>query len=400
MEKINSNYYFLKFFLTEWLSSGHSHNMSSEVSSTADNKPVGNNKLVENPDPYLANPLSFHGFLREFIPECNFTQYLSLFCSFPNLIPVFSYFTSHKINLKNLDFSDCDLRSDRDIPLIFQLNEIFPNIRKLTINTRNFNSNVNDILRAFAYFKELEHFNVTFDSIWEKNILNVAFAKLKVASISINSTSVRNLNKASYLVENVLRYTTALSKLKLHNVVISDRAISSLLFNDNLSDIKFTNCKLRRGPCGRFKTLLLKKSLKHVKIREFNESCELKLTQILFNLIPFANSLQNLKTIAFNVFDDNLIEYQNIRYCSNIEHVMLYYFDDITPTFVTNFKNLIEVLRAMKKPFKLTIARIPSVKGEFNLDHENFMEFVYNLDDYFPEVQNICYYNHEVSIDK
>lgn len=210
----------------------------------------------------------------------------------------------------------------------------------------------------------------------------------------MNSTTVNNLNKASYLVENILWHTSALSKLKLHNVVISQRAISSLLFNDNLSSIKFTNCKLKRGPFREFKNLLFKDSLKHVTIREFNDSYEIKLTQILFSLIPFANSLQKLKSIAFNVFDDDLIEYKNIEYCSDIEHVMLYYFDDITPTFVAIFKNLITVLCNMEITFKLTIAKVPSNKGEFDRNYENFMEYVYNLEDYFPEIQNICYYNY------
>lgn len=366
--------------------------MSFEVSSSVNDELVETSNEVEEPNPYLANPLPFHYFLREFISECNFIQYLSLLCSFPDLIPVFSYFTNHQVNLNDLDFSNCNMRSDRDIPLLFQLNQVFPNIKKVTLKTKNFKSNVNDILRAFANFRELEKFNIIFDSIQEKNILNVPFAKLKFATITFNSLTIKNLNKAAYLVENVLRYTTALTKIEFHNVVINNRSIKYLLSNDNLKTVKFTNCKLEKGPSNISRTLFFKDSIKHLIIREFADSFHIKFTQLLFSQMPKTRFLQNLKTIAFNVLDDDFIQYQNIKHCTELTNITLYFFDTITPTFITIFKDLIEILRSMEMPFKLTIAKISSENGTFNSDYEDFMEYIYNLDSYFFEVQNICYY--------
>lgn len=325
--------------------------------------------------------------LKNSLPVANFIQFLSFFCTFPHIIPLFSNLSPFKIDPNNFDLSKCDLKNPNDINLLNQLNTILPNIKKVKILTKKFHSNVNDILRTFADYKYLESFDIQLDTVDENYYLNVPFRNLNCVSIKINNRRIKNIHKAIYLVNNILRFTRKLTEITLYNVLINDQISLSLSYNVNLKTIKFINCRLHKGPKRNFKMLFNIPLFEKINIQEFEDESNSHITEILFDQIPHSKVLRNIKDITFNVFDTNFIKYENIKFCSSLEKVTLTYFDRITPSFVQIFKNLVGTLNNIYNynPFILSIEKVvtnyqPTDDSTYEKIYNDFEIFIEDLD--------------------
>lgn len=304
--------------------------MSKEIISSNEIKPIG------NLDQYFMNRDMLRGFCEEFLKNCSFVQHLWLLCSFPDLIPSLTEETKHKINLENLDFTKRDLHHSEDVRLLNNLNQLFPNIKKIRVYTRRFNSSVNDILRSFSSFENLKEFDIVFDSVSTQNQLNNGFKSLKKLSITINKPKIANWRKSKYLVHKILRSTTKLINVELCNVLVDEQVFMALNYNQNLESFELINCKLEIGGRSPFTTFLNIRGPKKILIHELEDEENYKLIETLFNQIPFSNKLKELEEIAFNVYDNESIAYKNIKYCTNLREITLTYFDFITPSFEKN----------------------------------------------------------------
>lgn len=364
--------------------------MSKEIVSSSVIKPIG------EPDQYFMNHNTFKKFCEEFLKSCAFVQHIQLLCSFPNLIPVLTTKTKHEINLDDLDFTRCDLHHSEDIHLLNKLNSIFPNIKKIKIYTRRFNSNVNDVLRSFSSFVNLEDFDILFDSVDVKNHLNIGFRNLRRLSITVNKRKISNLRKSKYLVHNVLQFTSKLVNVEFSNVLVDTQVSMALNYNRYLESLELINCKLEIGGRLLFKSFLNIRCPKKLLVHELEVEDYYKLIETIFKQIPISNKLKELEEIAFNVFDIEHIPYQNIRYCTKLKGITLIYFDYITPSFKKIFKELVNILRAMKNPFSLCITRIKSESTINNDDtyddiHYDFEQYLEDLDIYFGSISFITY---------
>lgn len=316
--------------------------------------------------------------LRNFLPVANFIQFLSFFCTFPQIIPLFPNLTPFRIDPNNLDLTRYNLKDSDGIKLINQLNVVSPNITKVSILTRRFHSGlsfiINDILRTFANYKNLEFFDVQFDSVDKKIYLNVPFENLKTIIIRINYRKIKNINKTTYLVNNILRFTRKLSEAKLYNALINNQISISLSYNVNLKTIEIINCTLEKGPKRNFKMLFNIPSLEKLIVLEIKNENNFHITEILFEQISHSKTLKHIK-------------YENIRLCTSLEFVTLTYFDQITPSFIQIFKNLIEILCTLynRNPFVLSIDNVIS-KHEFRTDstYDDFERYIENLDGFGP----------------
>lgn len=325
--------------------------------------------------------------LKNFLPVANFIQFLSLFCTFPNIIPLFPNLSPFKIDSNNFDLSKCDLKNPNDINLLNHLNTTLPNIKKVKIVTKRFHSNVNDILRTFANYKYLESFDIQLDTVDEKNYLNVPFSNLNCVSIKINNRRIKNIHKTIYNVNNILRFTRKLTEVTLCNVLINDQISLSLSYNVNLKTIKFINCRLHKGPKRNFKMLFNIPLFEKINIQEFEDEFNFHITEILFDQIPHSKVLGNIKDVTFNVFDTNFIKYENIKFCSLLENVTITYFDRITPSFVQTLKNLVGTLYNIYNinPFILSIEKVvtnyqPMDDSTYENIYNDFEDFIEDLD--------------------
>lgn len=355
--------------------------MSKEIISANEIKPT------EKPDQYFMNRNLLRRFCEEFLKDCSFVQYLWLLCSFPNLIPTLTVKTQHKINSENLDLTKCNLHHSEDIRLLNNLNQLFPNIKKIKVYTRRFNSNVNNILRAFSYFENLKDFG---------------FKNLKNLSITINKRKISNWRKSKYLVHNILRFTSNLVNVEFSNVLVDGQVFMALNYNQGLKLIELINCKLEIGGRSPYESFLNVRAPKKILIYELEDELNSKLIETLFEQIPASNRLKKLNEIAFNVYDVETIPYENIKYCTELKEITLIYFDRITPSFEKIFKELIDTLRDMANQFSLNISKVKYENEIHNNDsyidiHYNFEEYLEDLDIYFGtvifnEYQNITHY--------
>lgn len=348
-------------------------------------------KSIKNPDQYFMNRDPLRRFCEEFLKDCSFVQYLWLLCSFPNLIPTLTVRMQHKINSENLDLTKCNLQHSEDIRLINNLSQLFPNIKKIQAYTRRFNSNVNDILRAFSYFENLEDFDIVFDSVGTNHKLNVGFKNLKNLSITINKREIPIWRKSKYLVHNVLRFTSNLVNVVFSNVLVDGQVFMALNYNQGLKSIELINCKLEIGGRSLFESFLNVRAPQKIFIHELEDESNSKLIEILFKQIPASNKLMKLKEIAFNVYDDETIPYKNIKYCTELKEITLIYFDYITPSFEKIFKEIIDNLRDMTNQFSLNISKVEyGNEIHYNDSYDDilydFEEYLEGLDIYFGTI--------------
>lgn len=359
------------------------------MSKKKNNSSSGNN-LCENSSLLQVNKSPFISFLKIFLPACSFYEYLNLFCSSPDLIKQFSHLTFHKIDTNDLNLTNIDLKNENELLLLNNLNNLVPNIKKLSISTKRFESNVNDILRTIANFRNLENLYIIFDSIHENQFLRSGFSNLKHVSIIINKEKIKNLNKSKYLVNNVIQLTTNLIHASFSNVIINSQVLLSLSYNTNLKSITFANCNFE-GPSLRFRRFLKKIKIERVLIYEFENRNNTKPTELVFKLIPSIDNLRKLKRIAFNVFDDELIKYENINLCTELKIVTLVYFNHITPSFVKKFKDVVNMLYSMINPpclkFIMVEVRHSDVDdGDYVKKLREFKEYIGELEIYFGKI--------------
>lgn len=364
--------------------------MSKEIISSNEIKPIG------NPDQYFTNHDMLRGFCEEFLKNCSFVQHLWLLCSFPNLIPNLIEKTKHKINLKDLDFTKRDLHHSEVLRLLNNLIQLFPDIKKIRVFTRRFDSSVNDILRSFSSFKNLEDFDIVFDSVDTRNQLNGGFKSLKKLSITINRSKIIDWRKSKYLVHNILRFTSNLVNVELCNVLVDGHVLMALNYNKNLELFELINCKLEIGGRSPFVTFLNIRGPKKILIHELEDEENHSLIETLFNQIPFSNKLKELDEIAFNVYDYESIPYGNIKFCTNLKVITLTYFDTITLSFEKIFKELINTLRSMGNPFSLSISKVESETiinndDSYNDIHHDFEKYIEDLDFYFESINFTTY---------
>lgn len=153
------------------------------------------------------------------------------------------------------------------------------------------------------------------------------------------------------------------------------------------------------GGRSKFRSLLDKRSIEKIIILELEEGENTSLIEKLFELIPTSINLRKLREITFNVFDDELILYGNIKFCSELREITLVYFDLITPTFVKIFKNLIGTLKMLKNPFSLNITKrevlyenIDTTDEIYKRNYDAFEQYVNDLDDgYFGTIEYVVY---------
>lgn len=341
-------------------------------------------KSIEKPDQYFMNRDLLKRFCEEFLKDCSFVQYLWLLCSLPNLIPTLTVRTQHKFNSENLDLTKCNLHHSEDIRLLNNLNQLFPNIKKIKVYTRRFNSDVNNILRAFSYFENLKDFEIVFDSVGTNHKLNVGFKNLKNLSITINKRKISNWRKSKYLVHNVLRFTSNLISVEFSNVLVDGQAFMALNYNQGLMSIELINCKLEIGGKSSYESFLNVRAPQKILIHELEDELNSKLIETLFEQIPVSDKLKKLREIAFNVYDVETIPYENIKYCTELKEITLTYFDYITPSFEKIFKELIDTLREMANQFSLIISK---VKYENEIDNnDSYVDIRYDFEEYLEDL--------------
>lgn len=148
------------------------------------------------------------------------------------------------MDLNHLNLIKFNIQNDQELYWIDHLNTLFPSIKKVSIYTRRFKSDVNNILCTFANFKDLEEFYIVFDSIGKKQFLNTKFGNLKSVTIIFNRSRIvgKLWRKTKYLVKNILHFTTKLETIHLRNVLICEQVSTSLLYNSGLKCIDFMNC--------------------------------------------------------------------------------------------------------------------------------------------------------------
>lgn len=346
---------------------------------------------IENTGAFLVSKPSLLILLKNSLPVANFVRFLALFCSFPRVIPKFPHLSPFQIDPNNLDLRKHDLNVSDDLKLLDQLNEVVPDIKNVSLRTKRFHSSVNNILHTFANYSNLEIFDIQFDSVDEKNYLNVPFKNLKSVSIKINRSAIKNIRKTIYLVNNILRFTSKLSEATLFGVVISNQLSLSLSYNVKLKTVKFINCTLDKGPKRNLKMLLNVPLFEKILIQEFEDESNINLTEIFFDQLYHSKSLRNIKVITFNVFNSESIKYENIKLCTQLECITLAYFDYITPSFILIFKNLIGILYKMhtQNPFILNIEKIHSNNRDLNDSayqaiYDDFENYIGDLDFFGP----------------
>lgn len=357
--------------------------LSNNMASSGNNF-CGNSSLLH------VNKTPFMSFLENFLPTCSFYEYLNLFCSSPDLIKQLSHLTFHEIDTNDLNLTDSDFKKENELLLLNNLNNLVPDIKKLSVSTKRFESNVNDILRTIANFRNLENLYIIFDSVHEKQFLRSGFSNLKHVSIIINKAKIENINKSKYLVNNVIQLTTNLISASFSNVIVNSQVLLSLSYNIKLKSISFANCNFE-GPSLRFRHLLKIIKIERVLVYEFGNVNNTKPTELVFKLIPSIDNLRKLKGIAFNVFDDELIKYGNINLCTELESVTLIYFNHITPSFVRKFKDVINMLYSMVNPpcLKIITVEMRHSDGDdedYVKKSNEFKEYIEELEIYFGEI--------------
>lgn len=202
-------------------------------------------KQLVGPDAYRTiNFDLFDQFLENFVSRQSYFDQLTLLCCFPKLAPRFLELKEYKVDLNHLNLIKFNIQNDQELYWIDHLNTLFPSIKKVSIYTRRFKSDVNNILCTFANFKDLEEFYIVFDSIGKKQFLNTKFGNLKSVTIIFNRSRIvgKLWRKTKYLVKNILHFTTKLETIHLRNVLICEQVSTSLLYNSGLKCIDFMNC--------------------------------------------------------------------------------------------------------------------------------------------------------------